>query len=168
MPNAVVHVLFTIIVIDLFRDHVLKDKRSLPLHYVFLGGFAGLLPDIDIPFFWLVKHILGFEVPWLHRLFTHSLLFVLVFLIPALFLWNLKKSWSKIMFIFAFGVAFHIFLDWLFTGGVMPFYPISHQVYGPNIFGLIGFEDIAQGMEAIVLLWWLWHEERTHKISDFI
>jgi len=56
MPQAVVHVLFVIIVLDLFRDHFLKDKRELPLHYIFIGGIAGLLPDIDVLLFWILNN----------------------------------------------------------------------------------------------------------------
>ena len=84
MPQAVVHVLFAIIALDLIRDHVLKDKRKIPLHYVFIGGVAGLLPDIDVPLFWVLKNFLGFEVPWFHRIFTHTFLFILIFLAIAL------------------------------------------------------------------------------------
>ena len=54
MPQAVVHVLFAIIALDLVRDYLIKDKKKFPLHYVFIGGVAGLLPDIDIPVFWFV------------------------------------------------------------------------------------------------------------------
>jgi len=168
MPQAVVHVLFTIIVLDLFRDHFLKDRKKLPLHLVFIGGFAGLLPDIDVPLFWFLNNFLGISVPWFHRVFTHTFLFIGVFVALCLIFYDFSKKWSKIFAIFAFGVLFHIFLDWLFTGGVAPFYPFSLKFYGLDLFGKIGFPLLAEGMEAIVLLWWLWHEERTHKISDFI
>ena len=168
MPQAVVHVLFTIIVLDLFRDHFLKDKRKMPLHYVFIGGVAGLLPDIDVPLFWLLNNLLGIDVPWFHRIFTHTFLFVGIFLAASLILYDLSKKWSEIFGIMAFGVAFHIFLDWLLVGGVAPFYPFSGAVYGLDLIRKSGLPLGAEGLEAIVLLWWLWHEEKTHKISDFI
>ena len=168
MPEAVVHVLFTIIVIDLFRDHIIKDKKKVPLHYVFIGGVAGLLPDIDVPMFWVLNNILGLNVPWFHRVFTHTFLFMGIFVALGLLFYDFKKKWSRVFAIIAFGIFFHIFLDWFFTGGVAPFYPFSGTFYGFDLFGRIGYPLIAQGMEAIVLLWWLWHEERTHKISDFI
>ena len=168
MPQAVVHVLFTIIVLDLFRDHVLKNKHELPLRLVFIGGVAGLLPDIDVPVFWVLNNLLGIEVPWFHRIFTHTLLFLLLFLAPSLILYDFNRKWSKILLVISFGVAFHIFLDWLFVGAVAPFYPLSNAAYGLNIFGKINLPLAMEGLEAIVLLWWLWHEERTHKISDFV
>lgn len=168
MPQAVVHVLFTIIVLDLFRDHFLKYKKKLPLHYVFIGGIAGLLPDIDVPLFWLLKNFLGFDVQWFHRLFTHTFLFILIFLAASLIYFDLNKKVSKLFAIITFGAAFHIFLDWLLVGAIAPFYPFSGMTYGLNLIGRTMLPAAVEGLEAIVLLWWLWHEEKTHKISDFI
>ncbi|MBI2657168.1 metal-dependent hydrolase [Candidatus Woesearchaeota archaeon] len=168
MPQAVVHVLFTIIVLDLFRDHFLKNKRELPLHYVFIGGIAGLLPDIDVPLFWILSNFLGLNVPWFHRIFTHTFLFAVIFLALSLVYFDLNRKASRLFAVITFGVAFHIFLDWLFTGGVAPLYPFSDAVYGLNLVGKLSLPLAIEGLEAIVLLWWLWHEEKTHKISDFI
>ena len=168
MPQAVVHVLFTIIALDLIRDHFLKDKKKLSLHYVFIGGVAGLLPDIDVPLFWILNNFLGFDIPWFHRIFTHTFLFILIFLFISLIYFNLNKKISEIFGIITFGVAFHIFLDWLLVGAVTPFYPFSDISYGLNLIRRIKLPLAIEGLEAIVLLWWLWHEEKTHKISDFI
>ena len=168
MPQAVVHVLFTIIMLDLFRDHFLKNKKKLPLHYVFIGGVAGLLPDIDVPLFWLLNNFLGFNVPWFHRVFTHTFLFILIFLFIALIYFDFNKKAGLMFGIIAFGVAFHVLLDYLLVGGIAPFYPFSDMTYGLNLVGKLKLPLAVEGLEAIVLLWWLWHEERTHKISDFI
>src|SRR3989338_4058515 len=165
MPQAVVHVLFTIIVLDLFRDHILKEKREIPLHYIFIGGVAGLLPDIDVPLFWLLNSFLGFDVPFFHRVFTHTFLFILIFLVIPFIYFDFNRKASKLFGIIAFGVAFHIFLDWLLVGGIAPFYPFSDTSYGLNLVGRLGLPLAIEGLEAIVLLWWLWHEEKTHKIS---
>ncbi|MBI2647570.1 hypothetical protein HYW99_03765, partial [Candidatus Woesearchaeota archaeon] len=70
--------------------------------------------------------------------------------------------------IITFGIAFHIFLDWLLIGSIAPFYPFSSATYGVDLIGRLNIPLATQGLEAIVLLWWLWHEEKTHKISDFI
>ena len=168
MPQAVVHVLFTIIAIDVFRDHFIKNKRKIPLNYVFIGGIAGLLPDIDVPLFWLLNNFLGFNVPFFHRIFTHTFLFALIFLAIFLIYFDFNKKASMLFGIITFGVAFHIFLDWLLVGAVAPFYPFYDAAYGLNLVGRLGLPLAIQGLEAIVLLWWLWHEEKTHKISDFI
>ncbi len=167
MPQAVVHVLFTIIAIDLFRDHILKDKHKLPLHYVLIGGVAGLLPDIDVPLFWLLK-ILGIDVPWFHRVITHTFFFILIFLAISLIYFDLNRKVSKLFAVIAFGVSFHILLDYVFVGTITPFYPFYDAAYGLNLIGKLNLPLLAEGMEAIVLLLWLWHEEKTHKISDFI
>jgi membrane-bound metal-dependent hydrolase YbcI (DUF457 family) len=168
MAQAVVHVLFTIIIIDLFRDHIIKDKRKIPLHFVFIGGVAGLLPDIDVPLFWLLSNILGFSIPWFHRVFTHTFLFAGLFFILSLFFYKYKKKLSLLFGIITFGVLFHIFLDWFFTESISPLYPFVMTSYGLNFAGIIGFPIFMEGLEAIVLLAWLWHEEKAHKISDFI
>lgn len=168
MPQAVVHVLFTIIVLDLFRDHFLKDKRKLPLHYVFIGGVAGLLPDIDVTLFWFLKNLLGLDVPWFHRVITHTFLFILIFLVISLIYFDFNKKASRLFGIITFGVAFHIFLDYLLVGSIAPFYPFSYASYGLNLIGRTNLPLAIEGLEAFVLLWWLWHEEKTHKISDFI
>ena len=168
MPQAVVHVLFTIVLLDLFRDHFLKNKRKLPLHYIFIGGIAGLLPDIDVPLFWLLDNFLGFNVPWFHRMFTHTILFILIFLAIALIYLDFNKKASILFFVIAFGVAFHIFLDWLLVGGIAPFYPFLDAIYGLDLIARTKLPLAIEGLEAIVLLAWLWHEEKTHKIRDFI
>ena len=160
--------MFTIIALDLFRDHIIKNKRDLPLHYVFIGGIAGLLPDIDVPLFWVLNNFLGFDVSFFHRIFTHTFLFIFMFLIISLIYFDFNKKASKIFAVITFGVAFHIFLDWLLVGGVAPFYPFSDATYGLNLVGRLNLPMAAEGLEAIVLLWWLWHEEKLHKISDFI
>ncbi len=49
MPFAVTHVLLTIILVGLYRDYVTKHQKYFTLHTVFIAGFSGLLPDIDIP-----------------------------------------------------------------------------------------------------------------------
>ena len=168
MPQAVVHVLFTIIVLDLFRDHFLKDKRKIPLHFIFIGGFAGLLPDIDILLFWILNNFLGFNVPFFHRIFTHTFLFILIFLFISVTYFDFNRKMSILFGVISFGVAFHIFLDWLLVGAIAPFYPFSDAAYGLNLVGKLGLPLAVEGLEAIVLLLWLWHEEKTHKISDFI
>ena len=168
MPQAVVHVLFAIILLDLFRDHFLKDKHELTLHYIFIGGVAGLLPDIDVPLFWLLKNFLGFDVPFFHRIFTHTFIFVLMFLFISLIYFDFNKKASKLFAVITFGVAFHIFLDWILVGNISPLYPFSDAAYGLNLIGRISLPLAVEGFEAIILLWWLWHEDKTHKIRDFI
>ena len=169
MPYAVTHVLAAIIAVDLYRDYVAKHKKYFTLHTVFIAGFAGLLPDIDIPLNWLLN-LLGAEL--LHRTITHTTLFGLIFLIPALILWLYKKhKVAMYFFVTAFGVFTHIMLDYLFVvdnaGGIMFFYPFSAMQYGLNLLQNVS-PNLFAAMDAVILLLWLWHEEMKHKISDFI
>jgi len=168
MPQAVTHVLLTIIIIDLFRDYFIKNKKLIPLHYVFIGGVAGLLPDIDIPIYWFLKYVFGLQVEWFHRTLSHSLVFPLVLLLIAILYNQFNKKKAILFGIITFGVAFHIFLDYALMGHIMPFYPFSAMKAGLDLFAKTGITALASGIDALLLLGWFYHEEKKHKISDFI
>lgn len=169
MPLAVTHVLLTIIIVDLYRDYVAKHKRYFTLHTIFIAGFAGLLPDIDIPLDWILN-ILGAGI--LHRTVTHTPLFGFIFLVPAFIFWLYKKHRIAVyFFVTTFGVLLHILLDFLFTSdnsGLMFLYPFSNAMFDMDLLSSLAKPQIAAGIDAIILLLWLWHEEIRHKISDFI
>ncbi|MBI3026718.1 metal-dependent hydrolase [Candidatus Woesearchaeota archaeon] len=169
MPLAVTHVLLTIIIVDLYRDYVAKHKRYFTLHTIFIAGFAGLLPDIDIPLDWILN-ILGAGI--LHRTVTHTPIFGLAFLAPAFAFWLYKKHRIAVyFFVTTFGVLLHILLDFLFTSdnsGLMFLYPFSNAMFDMDLLSSLAKPQIAAGIDAIILLLWLWHEEIRHKISDFI
>jgi membrane-bound metal-dependent hydrolase YbcI (DUF457 family) len=169
MPFAVTHVLLTIILVDIYRDYFAKHKKYFSLHTIFIAGFAGLLPDIDIPLNWFLN-LIGVEL--IHRTITHTLLFGLIFLIPAFILWHYKKHKTAIyFFVTCFGILLHIFLDYSFISdggiGIMLLYPFSNAAYGLNLLQNVSYNFFA-AIDAIILLAWLWHEEIKHKISDFI
>lgn len=173
MPNAVTHVLLTIIAIDLYRDYVSRHKRYFTMHTLFIAGIAGLLPDIDVPIGWLFQ-ILNLNLPALlqHGYITHTALFGLVFLIPGIILWIEKKhKFAVIFFVICFGILFHCFFDYLIGGGrmegIMWFFPFSTEAYRINLLSRIGLADLPTALDAIILLLWLYHEELKHKISDF-
>ena len=93
-------------------------------------------------------------------------------LIPALIFLNREnKKNAAIYFVMSFGVFSHIFLDWLLGGGmsegVMWLFPFTLQTFKIHLLTnvLPGWQ---QGMDAVILLTWLWHEEVKHKIKDFI
>lgn len=173
MPFAVTHVLFAIILVDLYRDYFAKHKRYFTLHTLFIAGFAGLLPDIDL-ILTNVVNLFGMELG--HRTITHTPLFGLVFLIPAFYLWNKKKhKLAMYFFVACFGILSHIFLDLILASdlgtGIMLFYPFSEFTVDIGIFrGLTTYAmfKLFAGIDAVILLLWLWHEEMKHKISDFI
>ncbi len=172
MPQAVTHVLITIILVDLYRDYLMPGRRRLPLDFVLLGGIAGLLPDIDIPIYWLLNSMLGLPVPWFHRTITHSIFFPLIFLLIAVF-FHFRKThhshkWAVVFGIISAGITIHLLLDMFLSGGVSPFYPLWGYTYTAGIFGSITLPAFWAGLDAILLLAWLYHEERKHKIRDFI
>lgn len=169
MPFAVTHVLFAIILVDIYRDYIAKNKKYFTLHTVLIAGIAGLLPDIDIPLNWFLNF---FGLSITHGTLTHTPIFGLIFLIPGFILWR-KKNQKEAMYFFVicFGILVHILLDYLLTTdpsrGIMFFYPLSNASYALNL--LKNFSPVLfAGIDAIILLAWLWHEEVKHKISDFI
>ncbi|MFH1133393.1 MAG: metal-dependent hydrolase [Nanoarchaeota archaeon] len=167
MPTAVTHVLLTIIAVDILRDYVFKHKHLLNMKVLLFAGVMGLAPDIDIPLYWLLKNILGLDIGWFHRTFTHSVFIPLIFLALAL----IYSKRHKVMVLFAvasFAWTFHIGLDMVFAGYAMPFWPLSTTAVGLDILGRLGWPDLMEGLDALLLLGWLLHEEIRHKISDFI
>lgn len=163
------HVILTIVLVDIYRDYISKSKRKIPLKWVFYGGVAGLLPDIDVPFHWIMS--LFVDLPPLgefHRTLTHSIFFILLFVLIALILSLEKKKIATLAWIVAFGVSFHIFLDMIFAGYVTFLYPLSHAVWGLDLAGRSGIDGLLSGLEAIILLLWLWHEQVAHRITDYI
>lgn len=170
MPLAVTHVILAIVLLDIFRDYIIKNRKKIPLHYIFIGGVAGLLPDIDVPLYWLLNKLLKIEITWFHRTFSHSIFFPLAFLAVtvglALFSKN-KKHWV-LMAVITFGVSLHILLDGLFVGYITLFYPFSTLQYGFNFASRIAWPSFIEGLDAIILLVWLWDLDRRHKLRDFM
>lgn len=173
MPLAVTHVLLTIIAVDLYRDYIAKHKKYFTLWTLFVAGVAGLAPDLDLPVSFLLSQI-GADVPLLmHGGITHTPFFGLLFLIPFAFLWLMKKHKMAVLFlVISFGLLFHVFLDYLIGGGdingIMMLYPLSTETF--KVFLLVDdriFPAIP-AIDAVILILWLFHEERKHKIWDFI
>ena len=168
MPFAVTHVLLTMIILELYRDYFVKNKKKFPLHFVFLGGIAGLFPDIDMLLGWILK---PFGLVMVHGMVTHTIFFALTFLAIAMIYSRFNKEASTLFLIFFFGVSFHLFLDYLLGGGYyagsMLFYPLSFKLYKLHLIASTNIQNLMLGLDAIILLLWLYHEERRHKISSF-
>jgi membrane-bound metal-dependent hydrolase YbcI (DUF457 family) len=76
-----------------------------------------------------------------------------------------KKQAAILLFVIAFGYSFHIILDLFVLGGpYMPLYPFSNFTM-PRTFVT---QDQMFGLDAILLLVWLAHEEYKHRIKDYI
>jgi membrane-bound metal-dependent hydrolase YbcI (DUF457 family) len=178
MPQAVTHVLIVIILLELYRDYYTKNKRSFPLNYALIGGIAALLPDLDIAVFYVLSFF-GFTMDELHRTFTHNIFFLLFFICLSVPFWNFKNKelgerhlkLRNIFLVITFGIFIHLCLDALIAGSIMPFWPFSTYSIGVN---LIKFapsswqESILPSLDAAILILWLIHMEKRHKISSFI
>ncbi len=174
---ATTHVIIPLIIIDLIRDYVFKHKhrRIIPRKYIFFVGIGGILPDIDIAIGYLLK-LLSVDIPtWLHHgRITHSIIWPILLLIIAGFLWEGTKfskgaskkehhHWFLILTLVAVGILSHIFLDGL-AGNTTPYYPLSQAVaFGAQRVHQLGMVSL----DAIILLVWLFHEEWRHNIKKF-
>jgi membrane-bound metal-dependent hydrolase YbcI (DUF457 family) len=180
MPQVVTHFLISAILVALFRDYLIskKSRKKFPLHYVFIAGLGGILPDLDIVVFGVLQFF-GFTIDEVHRMFTHSLLFILILLVLSLVFvhrrfTNLGKhelSLSKIFLILAFGSLIHIILDSTIAGQVAFFYPLSFVKFGFDWVQYFSesFRDIfLPSLDAALLILWMIYLELRHKISDFI
>ena len=185
MPYAVTHVLVAMIIAELLRDYIFRKK--FPLHYVLIAGIAGMLPDLDILFVIFrglpISSVLQGNAMSLHPSFTHSILWIPIFLaLASAFLWLEKKGRVKpiemiflrhklkisgILFICALGIAIHLGLDSTLTGFLrVGFFtkPIGLNLIPFNQFGNM----VLSSIDAVLLVLWLVHEEIRHKISRFI
>lgn len=188
MPYAVTHVLITIIIAELIRDYLVKDKRKFPLHYVLIAGIASLLPDMDILFVIAAGFSPAMAVEKateLHPSFTHSLLWIPIFLALAfLFLWfegkhgkrikKLERGFTKhhlkisgILFMAVLALALHYILDFTLTGFIrIGFFT---PLLGLNLFPPTNFGNMmAASLDAMLLVFWLIHEELRHRITRFL
>lgn len=188
MPFAVTHVLVPIIILELCRDNFKKCTKFFSRRHVFLVGIAGLLPDMDVvvytafnifkvPFTFdpLVKRVL-FENFWIMlSFFGFFLLFyyLLPKMKPSKKLAKKYKGFGKVFIVLFIGWAIHLLLDIVLTGNAMPLYPLNSQIIDYDVVGKLetvtGIPQltILVSMDALLLLFWLWHEEMEHHIKDY-
>jgi membrane-bound metal-dependent hydrolase YbcI (DUF457 family) len=82
-------------------------------------------------------------------------------------------EFAKVFLLLAAGWLFHLALDAVLMGEVMPFYPVNDYLVNWNIIG--AFADatgipqltLLISLDALLLVFWLWHEEFTHRIRDY-
>lgn len=178
MPQAVTHILIALIIAELIRDYLVKDKKKFPLHYVLIAGVAGLLPDIDVALYWIL-YFFRYTLSEVHRTFTHTIFLPALFLIFAGVFWKVKirelgKHHLKLHNIFlvvALGALIHLILDFVLSGVIRPLYPFFISEYGLNLVSFlpVPLNDIALPcLDAALLVLWLISIEVRHKISRFI
>jgi membrane-bound metal-dependent hydrolase YbcI (DUF457 family) len=178
MPQAVTHFLIPVILLELFRDFFVKDKKAFPVHYVFIGGLAGLLPDLDIAVYYILSFF-GFTIQEVHRTFSHNLFVPLTFVILGFLSYSFKNKelgrhhlkLKNIFFVIAFGIFIHLVLDTLVLGRIMPFYPLSTYGIGLDLLNHVPVpwqSTIMPSLEAVLLVAWMVYLEMKHKISEFV
>lgn len=174
MPFAAAHVLVPIIILELFRDYAMggKIKKIITSKFVFLAGVAGLLPDLDMPLFSALE-LFGYKIETGvgHRLFFHNIWIPLSFLgffVIMHFIFK-KEKFGKVFLILSFGFSVHLILDAVIIGYIMPLFPLSTVEVGLNLSRFIPLNPttIMASLDALLLLFWLWHEEMEHKIKDY-
>lgn len=170
MPYAVTHILVVIILIEIFREYFVKDKKQFPRYYILIAAIGAIIPDLDIAAFYIL-YFFGFTVEQIHRTFSHSIyvpliLFGVGILISKTKIKNkeLRKKHMKlptIFFIFAFGSLVHLILDSL-SGTITPLNPLSDFSINFNIFSLFpkAWEElILPTLDGILLfVWIIWRE----------
>ena len=178
MPYAFTHVFVVIVLLELFRDYFVKNRKAFPLHYVLIGGIAGLLPDLDVAIFYVLCFF-GFSLQEVHRVFLHNIFVPMFFLILAVPFWKFKNKelgerhlkLRNIFLIIAFGAFVHLLLDLIVAGTITPFFPFSNLSVGLNLISLAPEawkETILASLDAALLVLWLIHLEVRHKISSFM
>ena len=172
MPLALTHFIVTVVILTLLRDYFSK-KHYFPIHYVFLGGLAGLLPDIDIAVFWILSFF-GYSLIE----FSHNLVFLFSFLVLSFATKNLKSfnfrnakiHYHKLFFVIFLGVFIHLLLDIFSTTGINLFYPFNDFIlYFPleNLLPRSIQWAFFPTIDAILLIFWISYLEWKHKISSF-
>ena len=178
MPQAVTHFLIPVILLELYREFFIKNKKTFPIHYIFIGGLAGLLPDLDIAVYYFLSFF-GFTIQEVHRTFSHNLFVPLLFIVLGALFFKFKNKelgehhlkLSKIFFVIAFGIFIHLLLDLTISGIIMPLYPISDFTFGLNLINLVPSpwqSTIIPTLDAVLLIFWMVYLELKHKISDII
>ncbi len=174
MPYAVAHVLSAGIAADLIRAYVIKKKHRgfITLNTVLIAAVAALIPDIDVVFSGILRFF-GTSFSWLnHGGVTHTLFFGLIFIIPGIILWKKEKhKLAGYFFAVAFGICFHILMDFVLGGGsssgIMLFWPITSMKF-TQLFLLSKIGLSFASLDAVLLITWLIYEIKTKRLREFI
>lgn len=176
MPQAVTHFLIAVILLELYRDFFVKDRKSFPVHYVFIGGLAGLLPDLDIAVYYFLSFF-GFSISEVHRTFSHTLFVPIIFVVLAFLFLNFKSErlgnrhlkLRNICLVIAFGIFIHLGLDAIIDGAIRPFYPFLKYTVGINLINSAPESwrsSLIPTLDAVLLILWMIYLQAKHRISD--
>ena len=178
MPHAVTHIIITMVVLSLIRHYLIGEKK-MKLYLVLLGGIGGILPDLDIVAYWILKFVNGAHLLDIHRGITHTIYFLFLFIILSLVFQFCTKhaELKKIFWILTLGIFIHLILDAILSGYINPFYfdflQIKFGIDYPIGLNLLEFEGgledtLVPAFDALVLIIWLTYEFSRNNIKDFI
>jgi len=190
MVLAVTHVLVPIIFFEALRDGSKRVARRFSPKHTFLVGVAGLMPDMDVPIYAALSAA-GVSMPSVvgHRIFFHNVWIPLGFLLFAAFFayaWPALRGGrgkkhsqgrslavAKVFLLLAVGWLFHLALDGGLNGPVLPFYPVSDYMLNLDLVGAVAAATsipeltLLVSMDALLLFFWLWHEQTERHIKDY-
>ena len=165
MALAVTHVILTIVALDIFRHYVFGLKK-FPRYLLVIGGIAGLFPDIDIPLGWIISFISGSSISF-HGHYTHTIFWPLLLVgVAGILHYKQNLKWARIFYVISAGWFLHLPLDCLHGGYSSFLWPlaINTKAWCPQW----SINAYRHGIEAIILVVWLVHEELRKKIKDYI
>ena len=178
MAGAVFHIVFVMLIAEIIREYFIKDNQKFPIHYIFIAGIGGILPDLDIVVFW-IAYFFGFTINDVHRTFTHTIFFSAIFLASSFF--TTKIHWkfagkhhlrlSTILILLSLGILIHLAIDASLSGAIKLLYPFSSFEIGLNLVSFLPYslsQLVSPCLDAgtfIIFLIWM---EYKHKLSRFI
>lgn len=161
MPYAVTHVIITIVVVSLLWRYFIKQKGKL--YYVLVAGVFGLIPDLDYFIYYVFHPLTELAMSTVHRIYSHSFVWVFAILFISLF-------FHKKMFFYmaAFGFSLHLILDGLLVGHIYPLSPFITYNFNLGLLSSSYGINVLMGLDAIILIGWLYHEYKAREIKDWI
>ncbi len=179
MPFATTHILIAIILIELFREYIIKNNKKFPRYYILIAAIGGIVPDLDIALYYIV-YFFGFGIEQIHRTFLHTLFIPIILFLIGIFLWKFEIKHSEFVkrhitlpttfFILSAMSLLHLVLDFSLSGMINPFYPFIEYSVGFNLINLFPEEWrelIFPTLDGILLLFWICWMEFKLKISDY-
>jgi len=179
MPLATTHILVAIILIELFREYVIKNNKKFPRYYILIAVIGSVLPDFDIALYYFLSFF-GFAFEQVHRTFLHTIFVPLILFLIGVFIFRFGIKNSEFgkrhinlhtsFFLLSAGALLHLILDAILAGSVMPFYPFVSYAVGLNLINI--FPEVWRGLipatlDAILLLFWIFWMEFKLKIDDY-
>ena len=169
MAYAITHFFTSVFLAVLLKSKFSEIKKYIHVKELFIIGLFGILPDIDV-FPFIINSYLNLGWLNIHRLITHNLTIATAIFLIGLFLYFKNKKWGLIFMLGGIGWSSHLFLDWLLSGTITPFYPFSNFETGINIIpenNLRLGSYVLGGIDAAVLLTWSWFAILKETLKDF-